>query len=595
LTLFKRPGSFRIVCISAVVLAASVAAVLGVSASASASPSPTGPAAFSKYRGIVHAKGAAAPQAVGAAGVLQYHGGPVMRTNKVYAIFWSPNLTSYPYGSGYQQTISSYFQNVAADSGKGTNVFSTTAQYSDSTGPIAYSSTFGGAFVDSDPYPANGCSDSPYASKCLSDVQIQTELQSFVSANGLPINLSTMYFMFTPIHVGSCFSVYCSYNYYCAYHSNGDNQHSNFNLLYANMPYADQTNANGACDAESHPNGNDADATINVTSHEHAETITDPLGNAWYAADGEENGDLCAWNFGTQLGGSGSSAYNQAIGTGHYELQGEYSNASGGCAWSMTPPTPPTPPAITDFSPKNGAGGASVIIKGSGFMGVTGASGVTFNGQNATTYTVDSDSQITAVVPCGGAGSGSIVVSDPAGTSTSASSFSRTLPTAPQTPTFTPASGPVGASVTVNASDLACATSVAFTGASTSAVTVVSPTQVKVAVPSGAQTGPITVTNPGGTSAPSGSPFTVTIPTTPPVITSFSPTFGAHGKQVTINGSGFTGATKVTLHGVSAAFTFSSDTKIVAIVPTVVRGLAHWTVTTPGGTTTSSRSFYVTG
>jgi hypothetical protein len=95
------------------------------------------------------------------------------------------------------------------------------------------------------------------------------------------------------------------------------------------MPYAAYVPS--ACSAGESPNRNDADATINVTSHEHNETITDPLGSAWYDRTGYENGDKCAWNFGTPLGGGTGAEYNQVIGSGHYYLQQEWSNHSSGC------------------------------------------------------------------------------------------------------------------------------------------------------------------------------------------------------------------------------------------------------------------------
>ena len=66
-------------------------------------------------------------------------------------------------------------------------------------------------------------------------------------------------------------------------------------------------------------------------SHEHNESITDPFGSAWYNSSGYEDGDLCAWNFGAMLGGSGSSQYNQMINNDGYALQQEWSNHSSGC------------------------------------------------------------------------------------------------------------------------------------------------------------------------------------------------------------------------------------------------------------------------
>jgi hypothetical protein len=94
---------------------------------------------------------------------------------------------------------------------------------------------------------------------------------------------------------------------------------------YANMPYVE--NVSG-CDAGYHPNGL-GDATINVTSHEHNETITDENGNAWYDLRGYEDGDKCAWSWGAITGN-----YNQTINGHHYIAQLEYSNADRGCVQS---------------------------------------------------------------------------------------------------------------------------------------------------------------------------------------------------------------------------------------------------------------------
>jgi len=42
-----------------------------------------------------------------------------------------------------------------------------------------------------------------------------------------------------------------------------------------------------------------ADAEVNTLAHEIEETNTDEDLDAWYDNSGNENGDKCAWNFGT--------------------------------------------------------------------------------------------------------------------------------------------------------------------------------------------------------------------------------------------------------------------------------------------------------
>lgn len=75
-------------------------------------------------------------------------------------------------------------------------------------------------------------------------------------------------------------------------------------------------------------------------------------------------------------------------------------------------------PSISGFSPSAGAIGTSVTFSGSGF---TGASSVSFNG-TAASFTLNSDSQITATVPAG-ATTGPVSVTNPAGTGWSAGTF----------------------------------------------------------------------------------------------------------------------------------------------------------------------------
>ncbi|HWE64833.1 MAG TPA: hypothetical protein VHB98_24225 [Chloroflexota bacterium] len=255
---------------------------------------------------------------------LTYHGGPVMHVNRTYAIYWVPS--GYSVSAKYEALINGFLQNVGAASGRTSNVYYSDTQYYDTSGSIAYSSSFGGAYVDTNPFPRNGCSDA-YTSVCLTDSQLQSEIARVISLNHWTPNASTAFFMLTAKGVGSCAGSACAFSTYCAYHSwIGSGSAA---TLYANMPYADTVPSN--CDAGQHPNGDDADATINVLSHEHNEAITDEQGTAWYDRRGNENGDKCAWNFGTALGSTGGGQYNQVIGAGKYYLQQEWSNASAGC------------------------------------------------------------------------------------------------------------------------------------------------------------------------------------------------------------------------------------------------------------------------
>ncbi|HST25954.1 MAG TPA: IPT/TIG domain-containing protein, partial [Gaiellaceae bacterium] len=71
-----------------------------------------------------------------------------------------------------------------------------------------------------------------------------------------------------------------------------------------------------------------------------------------------------------------------------------------------------------------------------------------------------------------------------------------------------------------------------------------------------------------------------------------APTYGPTGAHVVILGSGFTGATSVALGTKSASFSVTSSTRIAATVPAASPGYYHWSVTTPGGTATSTAYYH---
>jgi hypothetical protein len=88
-------------------------------------------------------------------------------------------------------------------------------------------------------------------------------------------------------------------------------------------------------------------------------------------------------------------------------------------------------PTITSLSPASGvlAGGTSVTINGTGFAGLSGASAVTFGGVNATTYTVNSATKITAAAPAHAAGTVPVQVTTAIGSASSNFTYSAAPPT----------------------------------------------------------------------------------------------------------------------------------------------------------------------
>ncbi|MDQ3671027.1 MAG: IPT/TIG domain-containing protein [Actinomycetota bacterium] len=167
---------------------------------------------------------------------------------------------------------------------------------------------------------------------------------------------------------------------------------------------------------------------------------------------------------------------------------------------------PASIPQIRSFTPDGGSVGTKIAITGANF---TGATAVVFNG-SLSSFTVDSDSQITAVVPQS-ASSGPIGVTTPAGAATSTTSFTLTSASllAPSIDAISPTSGFVGLTVRIMGVNLEGATSVAF-GAVPASFTIDSVGQIIATVPAGAVSSRVIVSSPNGT-ATSGKRFRVLV------------------------------------------------------------------------------------
>lgn len=315
-----------------------------------------------------------------------YHGGPVMHKEKLYVIEWQPSepskngqtgTTFEPLPANYAEEVGTYLKDVAADSGKLTNVYSVDDLYGEpnASRPGEYNSTFGGEFLDTKPYPARSATYCPTGEglppagePCIADaegdLQLGSEVARFVEEEHLPTGLEAIYFVLTPHEVNSCAGfeegvAACNSNSYCAYHSAVSFKSKE--IVYANMPYDDVE----GCQTPDQPHESPADDEIDTLSHENNEAITDPLGDAWLDYDGNEIADKCTYPFfdplsdfdpeeddyGPLIGGTRTAAYetvevedvkyevlkepgnsyNESIDGGHFLLQREWSNAAGGC------------------------------------------------------------------------------------------------------------------------------------------------------------------------------------------------------------------------------------------------------------------------
>jgi hypothetical protein len=228
--------------------------------------------------------------------------------------------------------------------------------------------------------------------------------------------------------------------------------------------------------------------------------------------------------------------------------------ASNGVSFTVLPT-----PSITSLTPSSGAVGTPVTIAGANFGSSQGTSTVSFNGA-AATATNWSATSITVNVPSG-ATTGSVVVTVN-GVASNGAGFT-VLPT-PSITSLTPASGTDATVVTIAGSNFGTVVgTVTFNGLAT-VVWEWDDRSIVAPVPTGVTTGDVVVTAGGVASN------RVTFTVLPPAITSITPTAGAPGASVTIEGSHFgsgKGNQSVTFNGQAASFANWSDSSVVATVP----------------------------
>ncbi len=170
--------------------------------------------------------------------------------------------------------------------------------------------------------------------------------------------------------------------------------------------------------------------------------------------------------------------------------------------------------------------------------------------------------------------------------------------TAPTITSFSPASGPVGTTVTVTGTNFTGATSASVNGTAGTNLMVMSATSVMFDVAAGSTTGPVRVTTAGGT-ATSATNFTVVVLAPVPTIASISPTTGPSGTAVTVTvtGTGFTASSVAQLNGTAYPTTFGSATSVSFVVPaSLAAGTYALTVfnAPPAGGTSNSVNFVLT-
>jgi IPT/TIG domain len=247
--------------------------------------------------------------------------------------------------------------------------------------------------------------------------------------------------------------------------------------------------------------------------------------------------------------------------------------------------------AVTSVTPDEGptAGHTTVTIKGSDF--VKGAT-VTIGGK-ASSVTVHSETELTAVTAAGSAGSDEVVVTDTNGTSTGGPSYTYVAPPKPTVSAISPAEGSTvsATSVTITGSGFVSGATVKI-GGKASSVKVLSSTEITAKTPtSAAGSDEVVVTDADGTS--SGGPSYTYVAPPVPTVSAISPVEGstAAGTSVTVTGSGFVSGASVKIGGKATAVTVVSPTEITARTPAHVAGSYEVAVTDLDGTSSAGPSY----
>jgi hypothetical protein len=267
-------------------LAAAVGIVLAFSATSVVAAAPPKVEVLDA-QGIVHVHGAGKP-AHNSNPNLLYHGGAIMTSSTIQAIFWGGSWSS-PAAAGDKITgLDRFYGGVG-----GTSYLRTNTEYTGTNGTVGTGVTYQGHVFDASAAP----SGAPKTSAVLAVVARSI-------TNPVPNGYYPVYSDQPRGHAG-----------YCAWHSYGT-----VNGVPVQFAFFFNLDGDAGCDPADqgtiHSQG--LEAVANVSGHELSEAVTDPRNGGWWDASGAENSDKCAWTFGG----------NVTIGGQSWKIQGNWSNAA---------------------------------------------------------------------------------------------------------------------------------------------------------------------------------------------------------------------------------------------------------------------------
>jgi hypothetical protein len=230
------------------------------------------------------------------------HGGLVLPTTTIYAIWWG-DPSGFP--SDAQAGIDSLLQGFEEST-----YLAIANQYMRGA---TTTTTFGGNLFDPTSPPTNNVSLNNGTSAASS---VANEICQLVHSHGIAPSPTSVYFLFA--------NAYPKNANFCAFHDVATCYGTNVHFAF--IP---NTTDYEACNITDYgvlfaPNGysQGTQAMASTTAHEFMETITDPEVTAWYDSAGNEAGDKCSYLFQSAVPLSNGS---------RWKLQEEWSNQTSSC------------------------------------------------------------------------------------------------------------------------------------------------------------------------------------------------------------------------------------------------------------------------
>jgi hypothetical protein len=159
----------------------------------------------------------------------------------------------------------------------------------------------------------------------LTDASLQLVVKKWIANRTFPLDPNGIYLVLTSQEVNET-SGFCTS--YCGFHNHMTVNTTDVKYSFIGNP-VHCTAQGGVADCQGDANNvsqspnNDpgVDAMISIIAHEAGEAVTDPALNAWYFLNGQEEGDKCAYKYGTVVPvGNGSDA-NVTLGGKNYLIQ----------------------------------------------------------------------------------------------------------------------------------------------------------------------------------------------------------------------------------------------------------------------------------